>query len=518
MNVFNRKMFQKGGEANDFLASVSGPEFETYQLSPSIEQSESGEFVYTLRNPRGEVVSEEFINTALSPTGDPVEAYKVQSKNKSIEAAQRATIGVLSAIPATKFGMGILSKVSPIISKGLIKAGQSKYSPFKFTKKPGEIIPGKKGFQAQDPTKLSSYKFSTKPGVVPAGVALTSVAALGSAKTTEEEVLQEALDELSKTKKDEVEDKKAPDPLAGGISDEEVDAVLGADPNKISESMAEAEREAANAEAILQSQIDFQDRYMDDKNLTRLLRNIGVSLVKSGSLTGIATGAAAAAEERAAAEALEAEREFDLAEIAAKAGGVDVSDIAKIDTIEGEYLEFYQKAASNADTAKKLQEVVRVLKTKGKNIFGVGNIVGSNFKKIMQFVAGDPTLSANKKEISQALKSEDPRTYVKTILEIIQNRNIRDLLGESGRTISNLDRQVVADLIGQLSDTKILSQSPKAIATKIELLVEDQLKKQTENEERALAKARNLATLGRDVRNLRLATRTADPARIRIKI
>ena len=514
MNVFNRKMFQKGGEANDFLASVRGPEFEPYQLSPSIEQSESGEFVYTLRNPRGEIVSEEFINTALSPTGDPVEAYKVQSKNKAISGAQKGVIGTLSAIPATRFGMGILSKLNPFA----LRAAQSKFSPVKLTKKPGEIIPGKKGFQAQDPTKFGSYKISPKPGVIPATVAGGSFVALGSAKTTEEEVLQEALDELSKTKKDEVEDKKAPDPLAGGISDEEVDAVLGADPNKISESMAEAEREAANAEAIQQSIIDFQDRYMDDKNLTRLLRNIGVDLVKSGSLTGIATGAAAAAEERAAAEALEAEREFDLAEVAAKAGGVDVSDIAKIDTIEGEYLEFYQKAASNADTAKKLQEVVRVLKTKGKNIFGVGNIVGSNFKKIMQFVAGDPTLSANKKEISQALKSEDPRTYVKTILEIIQNRNIRDLLGESGRTISNLDRQVVADLIGQLSDTKILSQSPKAIATKIELLVEDQLKKQTENEERALAKARNLAALGRDVRNLRLATRTADPARVRLKI
>jgi len=515
MNIFKRKMFQKGGEAKDFLASVSGPEFEYYELSPSIEQTSEGGFVYTLRNPRGEVVSEELINTALSPTGDPVEAYKVQSKNQSLEALQTAALGLATLPPAGKLAGFVGSKIGP----AAVKMGQSRFSPVTMTKLPGVAQPGKKGFQALDPTKFSSYNVAAKPGVIPATAAGGAFLGLGAMKTTEEEVLQKALDDLSKTKKTETEDKKAPAPLGQNIiSDEEIDAVLGTDQNKIAQAMADAEREAANAAAIEQSIVDFQDRYMRDKDMNRLLRNIGISLVETGRMTGIAKGAAAAAKEKAAEQVLEGEREAEMRLAEAKAGGVDVGDIAAIDKLEGEYLENYQAALGNKRNISQLQDVLRTLKTRGQSIFGVGNIVSSNLKKIMAFVAGDPSLAANAKNIQASLKSENPREYVKTVLEIMKNREIRELLGESGRTISNLDRQIVDQIVGQLQDTKILSQDPKSIATKLELLLEDQLKKQKENEERAFGKARNLALLGRDVRRLQMTTPEAPEARIRFTI
>jgi len=264
--------------------------------------------------------------------------------------------------------------------------------------------------------------------------------------------------------------------------------------------------------------LDFQDRYMDNKNMDRFLRNIGKSLIEEGRFTGIAKGAVAAADERAAERILEEERQAEIDLLAAKEGGVDISDLGKIDTLEQEYLEFNQTAENNQKNADDVAKVISVLKTQGKNIFGVGNIISSNINKIMGFIAGDPTLASQAGTIQDALQNENPREYVKTILEIMKNREIRELLGESGRTISNLDRQIVDSIIGQLQDTKILSQDPKTIASKLEMLQEDQLKKARQNRELANAKARNLRIAGRDVANLRIATAEVPEARIKIKI
>jgi len=143
--------------------------------------------------------------------------------------------------------------------------------------------------------------------------------------------------------------------------------------------------------------------------------------------------------------------------------------------------------------------------------------------KIMDFVSGDSILNASKKSISEGLKSENPREYVKTILTVVQNKNIKELLGESGRTISNLDRQVVERIVGQLSDTNILSQDPKAIATKLELLYDSLTKEAKQADDMASIIARNLRIAGRDVSKLIPPTPTKttaveDQARVRIKI
>ena len=81
-------MFAEGDIVENYGSRFEGPEFEAYQLSASIESTPEGAFVYVERNPRGEVVSQEIINTNLSPTGDPVEAYQVQARNKGLDFAQ----------------------------------------------------------------------------------------------------------------------------------------------------------------------------------------------------------------------------------------------------------------------------------------------------------------------------------------------------------------------------------------------------------------------------------------------
>ena len=54
----------------------------------------------------------------------------------------------------------------------------------------------------------------------------------------------------------------------------------------------------------------------------------------------------------------------------------------------------------------------------------------------------------------------DSRTRARVLLNNITQKNIRDILGESGKTISNLDRQIVERLVGTLkagtTDAEIL--------------------------------------------------------------
>jgi hypothetical protein len=48
-------------------------------------------------------------------------------------------------------------------------------------------------------------------------------------------------------------------------------------------------------------------------------------------------------------------------------------------------------------------------------------------------------------------KKLDPRTRINSTLEVLTQASVRDILGESGKTISNLDRQIVADIFGNLT-------------------------------------------------------------------
>jgi len=517
MNVLQRKMFAAGDEVLGTRSSGS------YLLPKSITTtlSKEGEDFFAIEtDAQGNVISKDFIDVNLSPTKDPREAYQRQKTNEALGTVSKigAGISTIPLIKQTKLGGMAISGLGNLLTKAFGYA--PKLSPITATKRPGVAVKGQKGFQPLNPLNPMSYKYGVNP--VPASVvAGGSLYAGASALQTSEEDVQREIEELqaqSKTDDQEKKDKVAPDPYMGGISDEEIDAVIGADTDAVTEAMAKADYDAEYAQTVRDSITDFQDRYMDNKNMDRFLRNIGKSLVEKGRFTGIATGAVAAADERAAEKILEEERQAEIDLLAAKEGGVDITDLGKIDTLEQEYLEFNQTAENNQKNADDVGKVISVLKTQGKNIFGVGNIISSNIKKIMGFVAGDPNLASDAANIQQKLQTENPREYVKTVLDIMKNREIRELLGESGRTISNLDRQIVDSIIGQLQDTKFLSQDPKTIASKLEMLQEDQLKKARQNRELANAKARNLRIAGRDVAQLRIATAEAPESRIRIKI
>ena len=52
----------------------------------------------------------------------------------------------------------------------------------------------------------------------------------------------------------------------------------------------------------------------------------------------------------------------------------------------------------------------------------------------------------------QKIDLQSQNTPIPTMLEDIEMMNVRDLMGESGRTISNRDRQIISDLLETISD------------------------------------------------------------------
>ena len=505
-------MFAQGDEVLGTRSSGS------YLMPKAITTSlrkEGEDFFAIQEDARGNVISKDFIDVNLSPTKDPREAYKRQKTNEALGTVGKVGAGIsLLPFAATKPVGGLIRGAGSLLTKALGYA--PKLSPITATKLPGVAVKGKKGFQSLNSLNPTSYKYGVNP--VPASI-LTGggLYAGASALQTSEEDVQREIEELqaqSGTKKQETNDKGAVDSNSVEGKGDEVDE------DAVTEAMRKAEYDAEYDQTVRDSVTDFQDRYMDNKNMDRLLRNIGKSLVEEGRFTGIATGAVAAADERASERILESEREAEMDLLLAEESlkGVDITDLGKIDALEQDYLTSYQTAENNQKNADDVGGILSVMKTQGKSIFGVGNIVSSNINKIMGYISGDPSLAKDAAGIQQRLQTENPREYIKTVLEIMKNREIRELLGESGRTISNLDRQIVDGIIGQLQDTKFLSQNPASIATKLELLQEDQLKKARQNREKANATANNLKIAGRDVRNLRISTASAPESRVRIKI
>jgi len=84
-------------------------------------------------------------------------------------------------------------------------------------------------------------------------------------------------------------------------------------------------------------------------------------------------------------------------------------------------------------------------------ITGLGAIAGTLFNQAMSFLPGGST------------RPLTPRQRAIVVLEQIANGNIKTITGESGRTISNVDRQIAEKLVGSLknpatSETEVLDR------------------------------------------------------------
>jgi len=185
------------------------------------------------------------------------------------------------------------------------------------------------------------------------------------------------------------------------------------------------------------------------------IRNVGGELSRTGQMDeGLSLGAAKAAEERAARELMAEQDEKDFASKlrlakaeAALAGLEGPSDSMKkeLRKVGQEMNADYNDIVSSNNTLEivaRVEEIVNNEDTTSAKAF-----LGELLEKGAALFNGDGAVS----KTGKSFEDLEPRTRAKVLLNQIKQKNIRDILGESGKTISNLDRQIVEELVGSIA-------------------------------------------------------------------
>jgi hypothetical protein len=196
-----------------------------------------------------------------------------------------------------------------------------------------------------------------------------------------------------------------------------------------------------------------QPGFFGSDRFLNFIRNVGGELTRTGQMgAGLAGGASKAAEERAARELMADKEERDYrmklrlakaeADLEARNKLAEGYDKGKIAT----YVEFEDEVATaikNFDEDERiLSDINQILNEEvdKEGAFGVQGFFGKINDKFKNALGYGETEWKN-------LPAE-----VKTakILEITAQRSVRNILGESGKTISNLDREIVARIFGNV--------------------------------------------------------------------
>jgi len=163
---------------------------------------------------------------------------------------------------------------------------------------------------------------------------------------------------------------------------------------------------------------------------------------------GLASGAAKAAEERAARD-LMAEQEDKKFADAVKLEmmkkslegkvGMKPTDAAKITEYEGLLADDMASFDKNKNSLSNLNTVISIL-DEGEAT-GISGFFGE---------ATDMIEAAIKSDTGKSFDQLKPRTRANALLKVLRQANVREILGESGKTISNLDRSIVEDVFGDI--------------------------------------------------------------------
>jgi len=194
--------------------------------------------------------------------------------------------------------------------------------------------------------------------------------------------------------------------------------------------------------------------FFGSDRFVNFVRNVGAGLVESGQMgPGLALGAAKAAEERAARDLAQDQRDAEMAKLIAiekaKAAiegqkGPDTSLKKLLRTNAQEMNADFNEVVSGNNTLVTINRVKEIVMNEDTS--SVAAFVSDITKKVGTFfdMDGQPSRTGKKFE------DLPPRARAAVLLNNIKQANIREILGESGKTISNLDRQIIDDLVGNL--------------------------------------------------------------------
>ena len=223
------------------------------------------------------------------------------------------------------------------------------------------------------------------------------------------------------------------------IPDEDLDKDTDVDADKDTDAQADTSQAAGVVPAG-----DFQraGNVFSNPNFIRFVANLSKGLATSEDMaSGLAKGAALAAEERGLRdlEQQKFDQELQL-ELIDKmdAGKMDLTDAKKVYDLNNTANTAAQSFQNSTETIALIKQLENVLKN--KNPTSLSSFTKDILEKAAVALGQDKTGSI---EDFKKLSSTEQARKLSTL---ISQANIREILGESGRTISNFDRQIVQDL------------------------------------------------------------------------
>jgi len=171
----------------------------------------------------------------------------------------------------------------------------------------------------------------------------------------------------------------------------------------------------------------------------RFLKNVGTGLVSTGQMgAGLAAGSVLAAEEETEIAAKEKELQAELLKTTLEKGGIDYNE-AKADVEINNAISTNMNKYNNTYNA--VLDLNYAIDQVNKNPNQVTGPQGAYNRILDQLKAAVAADGRNFEKLS-------PATKVETIARLLSNEQVKEILGESGRTISNIDRQIVATIFG----------------------------------------------------------------------
>jgi|TARA_R110001606_G_scaffold359390_2_gene511225 hypothetical protein len=205
----------------------------------------------------------------------------------------------------------------------------------------------------------------------------------------------------------------------------------------------------------------------------RFIRGLGKGMVSTGEMgKGIALGSAAAAEEKAKdekeAKLLAAELAKEKAKIE-KENKMSVTDATKLIGIDTTATESASKIVKSQNTRALMTELRTILNN--ENPTSIGSFAQGILDQAQQLA---PDLFAQEFPKGKEYKTLSASLRAKKLATLISQSNIRAILGESSKSISNFDREIVQQLSTQIKlgqpaalNLKSLNELDKALSDDI---------------------------------------------------
>lgn len=433
--------FEQNPIGSKYVGGYEGSGYQPYELIQNIEKEGDG-YVATQRAPDGTLVKKTPINLALSATGDPAEAYRRQIKNEGLRAGKESALGIIGMIGGKNLIKGAGNAAINRFGPGIASALKSKnfFNPIE-KMKPGFAEAGKKGFQSRNPFNPFSYNY--KPGAKYGAGAAAAYGAASGAQTTEAEV-QEEIDKaeatalannfdpiqtaLDKEKQDDLAKKNAAKSSAAKQKEKDKKEL-----NYLNNILEGFELKGkTEKQAFIQERKDKKER-----NTEIFLNEISKAMAGTDNLAdGLAIGAANSSD--AIMKADEAEElsfaEFLKEQKDAKAAGA-LKETDKL-AISKEYNKAYGEIEGNQILLNELS-TLRTLLT-SNNVAGLKGWMSRLVTRAQGFTATDL-------ELNDASKAAN-------IGKFLEARMVQALLDEKGKTISDADRTLIKDLLGNITN------------------------------------------------------------------